>query len=93
MDPVAFNEDWTADVVGRMHKYRITNVQLAEACDYTPAYLSTVLNGKKTFESEETKAKTKDRILDALKGLESKIQGDESHASTNTGENESEDTV
>lgn len=52
MDPVAFNEDWTADVVGRMHKYRITNVQLAEACGYTPAYLSTVLNGKKTFESE-----------------------------------------
>lgn len=62
MDPVAFNEDWTADVVGRMHKYRITNVQLAEACDYTPAYLSTVLNGKKTFESEETKAKTTDRM-------------------------------
>ena len=91
MDPVVFNEDWTADVVGRMHKYRITNVQLAEACGYTPAYLSTVLNGKKTFESEETKVKTKDRILDALKGLESKIQGDESHAGTE--ENKSDDTV
>ena len=92
MDPVAFNEDWTADVVGRMHKYRISNVQLAEACDYTPAYLSTVLNGKKTFESEETKAKTKDRILDALAGLESKIQGDESH-DANTGEKVSDDTI
>lgn len=92
MDPVAFNEDWTADVVGRMHKYRISNVQLAKACKCSPAYLSTVLNGKK-FRNEETKEKTKDRILDALKGLESKIQGVESHASTNTGENMSDDTV
>lgn len=25
-----FNEDWTADVVSRMHKFRITNLQLAE---------------------------------------------------------------
>lgn len=91
MDSVTLNEDWTADVVGRMHKYRISNVQLAEACEYTPAYLSTVLNGKKSFESEETKAKTKDRILDALKGLESKIQGDESHA--DTGDTETDNTV
>lgn len=76
MDQI-FNEDWTADVVGRMHKYRITNVQLAEACEYSPAYLSTVLNGKKTFESEETKKKTKDRILDALSGLETRIKVNE----------------
>lgn len=65
-----FNEDWTADVIGRMHKFRITNVQLAAECGYTPAYLSTVLNGRKTFESEDTKERTKSRILDALKRIE-----------------------
>lgn len=72
-----FNEDWTADVIGRMHKFRITNVQLAAECGYTPAYLSTVLNGRKTFESEDTKQKTKDKILDALKRIESKLTADE----------------
>ncbi len=65
-----FNEDWTADVIGRMHKFRITNVQLAAECGYTPAYLSTVLNGRKTFESEDTKQRTKDKILNALKRIE-----------------------
>jgi nitroimidazol reductase NimA-like FMN-containing flavoprotein (pyridoxamine 5'-phosphate oxidase superfamily) len=69
------NEDWTANVVGRMHKFRITNVQLAEECNYSAAYLSTVLNGKKEFESEESKQKTMNIILDALNRLESKIVG------------------
>lgn len=57
------NEDWTAEVVGRMHRFRITNLALAEACGYSAAYLSTVLNGHKQFESEDAKLKTKDRIL------------------------------
>lgn len=68
------NEDWTAEVVGRMHRFRITNLQLAEACDYTAAYLSTVLNGRKQFESEDAKLKTKDRILNALAEIESTIK-------------------
>ncbi len=67
------NEAWTADVTGRMHRFRISNVQLAEECGYTAAYLSTVLNGRKTFESEEAKLKTKDRILEALVKIESRV--------------------
>ena len=67
------NEDWTADVVGRMHRCRISNVQLAEECNYSAAYLSTVLNGNKVFENDEAKEKTKDRIMDGLARLESKI--------------------
>ncbi len=68
------NEDWTAEVVGRMHRFRITNLTLAEACGYSAAYLSTVLNGRKQFESEDAKLKTKDRILNALAEIESKIE-------------------
>ena len=67
------NEDWTADVVGRMHRCRISNVQLAEECNYSAAYLSTVLNGNKVFENDEAKEKTKDRIMEGLARLESKI--------------------
>jgi nitroimidazol reductase NimA-like FMN-containing flavoprotein (pyridoxamine 5'-phosphate oxidase superfamily) len=67
------NEDWTADVVGRMHKCRISNVQLAEECNYSAAYLSTVLNGNKVFENDDAKRKTKDRIIEGLTRLESKI--------------------
>lgn len=75
------NEDWTADVVGRMHKLRISNTQLAAECKYaedkcyTAAYLSTVLNGRKEFENEENKQKTKDIIFDALDRLEKAIVG------------------
>lgn len=42
------NEDWTAEVVGRMHRCRISNLQLAEECGYSAAYLSTVLSGIRT---------------------------------------------
>ena len=81
----SFDEDWTADVVGRMHKYRISNAELAEACaEYTdPAdratnkakpgiaapYLSQVLNGRKDFKSPETKQATISMIVTALDGL------------------------
>lgn len=68
-----FNEDWTADVVSRMHKFRITNLQLAEECNYSASYLCTVLNGRKNFENESSKQKTKDNIYEALQRLESKI--------------------
>lgn len=71
-----FNEDWTAEVVGRMHKLRITNVQLAKECGYSAAYLSTVLNGRKEFESEESKSKTKNTIFTALSQLESELKAD-----------------
>ena len=31
---LVLNEDWTAYVVGQMHKYRITNIELAARCVY-----------------------------------------------------------
>ena len=74
------NADWTAEVAGKMHKYRITNAELANRCvykvdrsgeekSYHPAYLSTVMNGNKEFESEEAAERTKERILSALDEL------------------------
>lgn len=70
---MVLNEDWTADVKGRMHRFRISNAQLAEEAEYAPAYVSTVLNGGKHFENDESKERTKDRILQALERLESAI--------------------
>ena len=80
-----FNEDWSAEVIGQMHKYRITSIELAEACaEYTdPAdkatnrskagisapYLSRILNGRKDFKSPETKQATISMIVTALDGL------------------------
>lgn len=69
------NEDWTAEVVGEMHKYRISNVQLADACGLTSPYLSTVLNGKKSFTSEESKQATISKIRNGLHDLIEKIEG------------------
>ncbi|MBR0411114.1 MAG: hypothetical protein IJI25_08975 [Eubacterium sp.] len=73
---MAFNEDWTCEVAAKMHKYRITNPELAERCKkqtgkggYNPAYLSTVLNGNKEFKSEESAELTKNIILSALEEL------------------------
>ena len=43
-----YNDDWTANVKGFMHKYRITNGMLSEKSGYSTAYLSEVLNSKRT---------------------------------------------
>lgn len=77
---LTLNEDWTAHVAGQMHKYRITNVELAGRCvygvdkdgekkTYSPQYVSTVMNGKKEFESDDAAQKTKECILSALDEL------------------------
>ena len=63
---LVLNEDWTAYAVGQMHKYRISNTELAEACGYAPPYLSTVMNGNKEFKSDEAAQRTKDRVLAVL---------------------------
>lgn len=57
-------EEWTADVVGRMHRAKITGLQLAKRAGITNAYLSTVLNGHKGTDE------TKQRIIVALESLE-----------------------
>lgn len=36
---------WTADIVGEMHKYKIAKKLLAEKLNVTPEYVSMVLNG------------------------------------------------
>ena len=72
---VKTNTEWSAYVVGQMHKYRITGVELASRCKhatgdkYSPTYLSSVLNGKKEFSGPEAEAQTRDVILAALEGL------------------------
>lgn len=71
MDAI-LNEDWTADVAGRMHRCRITNAQLAQESGYSAAYLSTVLNGNKDL-SAEGKEQTKDKIFKALERIESRV--------------------
>lgn len=64
------NEEWTVEIVGRLHKYRITKAELAKACGYTVPYISLVLNGAKEFSSEKSKERTKRHIFAALKRLE-----------------------
>lgn len=68
-------DDWTADVVGRMHRINITGMQLAERAGYTNAYLSTVLSGHGSRGNEETKA----RIISALEALEAEAAGGAEH--------------
>lgn len=69
---MSLNEEWTADVVGRMHRYNIRNTQLARESGYSVTYLSTVLNGHKAL-STKGKAETKERIMNALERLESRV--------------------
>ncbi len=60
------NEEWTADVIREMHRYRITRSELASKCHYSLTYLSLVLNCNKEFSSEYAKEKTKKKILKCL---------------------------
>lgn len=77
---ILLNETWTADVVGRLHRLRVTNEKLANECGYNPRYLSAVLNGKKDFGSDEAKNKTKEKIYAALDRLEKQIMEGNSNA-------------
>ncbi len=61
-------EDWTADVVGRMHKIRLTGKRLAERAGITNAYLSSVLNSHKGTEE------TKQRVIAALESFEAEAE-------------------
>lgn len=65
-----FNEKWTADVVGRLHYLDVTQKEFAYFMGVSPPYLSSVLNGKKKFESEYAKRMTQKRVEQALKLLE-----------------------
>lgn len=67
------NEEWSAEVVGRMHRYRITRAELASKCHYSLTYLSLVLNGMKEFSSDKAKEKTKNKIINNLTLIENDI--------------------
>lgn len=67
------HEPWTANVIGRLHRYGIKMEELARKCDYSPQYLSMILNGKKTFASDEAKHKAKRVIFAGLSELEMEV--------------------
>lgn len=72
-----FNEQWTADVVGKLHYLNVTQAELAYYMGVTPAYLSSILNGKKKFETEYAKKMTQRRVEQAVKLLEYEILNNE----------------
>lgn len=58
------NEEWTARAVGIMHRYRITNIELAEEIGWNRNYLSQVLNCHDTPKDAESKVfAALDRII------------------------------
>ncbi len=70
------NEPWTANVVGRMHRYGIKGEELANKCGYSPQYISMVLNGKKQFASEEAKSRAKRIIFNGLHQVEREVRNE-----------------
>lgn len=58
---------WTADVVGEMHLYKITAIQLAKKIGWHPKYLSAVLNGKREPKHAEAIVKSAMKELTAGK--------------------------
>lgn len=74
MAPRKLNEEWTADIIGRMHRYRISKKELASKCHYSLTYLSLVLNCIKEFSSERAKNRTKTHILKCLSEIENDIE-------------------
>lgn len=45
---------WTADLIGKMHTYRIKQIELARKMKWTPEYTSMVLNGHREPAGAET---------------------------------------
>ena len=74
------NASWTAYVVGEMHRFRISGAELAKECGYTPAYLSTVLNGNKDFKLPNSADLVKKKILTCLEDMKAErmkeVEGD-----------------
>lgn len=60
------NEEWTGIVVGKMHQWGVSEKELADRCGYTTQYVSMLLNGKKQFQTEKGKEKTKSRVMTTL---------------------------
>lgn len=67
------NDEWTAQIVGRLHRCGITHKDFADRCGYTAGYLSMVLNGKKTFTSDYSEKRTRNHITQVLSEIEHEI--------------------
>lgn len=72
-----FNEQWTADVVGKLHYLNATQAELAYLMGVSPAYLSSILHGKKKFETEYAKRATQRRVERAVKLLEYELTNED----------------
>lgn len=62
---------WTGDIVGRMHRHRVTITQLAQEMGVSREYLSMILNGHRAPQGIE------ERMTFALDNLISKRGGSE----------------
>jgi hypothetical protein len=59
-------QEWTAEVVAKMHLAKITTKRLAEESGYTPEYVSMVLNGHRDTEiARTTILSALDRLVDS----------------------------
>lgn len=69
------NTEWSSVVVGRMHRYRISNAELADEVitddgkGLSHAYLSTVLNGGKKFANPTSEQHVRLKIEAALRRI------------------------
>ena len=61
-------EQWTAEVVGKLHLHGIPAKQLAAQIGWNPKYLSAVLNGHKAPKNAKVK------IFEALNSLVNNLQ-------------------
>ena len=44
---------WIGDLIGKMHVYGITAKELSEYMGYSPKYVSTIFNGKRSPKNAE----------------------------------------
>lgn len=59
---------WTADLVGKMHKFRISKKELAKELGVTSEYFSMILNGHRAPVGAEQKfCEALDRIIERKK--------------------------
>ena len=71
MNKKTWQDDWTAQVYGRLHALGISSKDFAKLCGFSESYLSRILRKKK---SSETSKRT---ILALLDRLEDESKGDD----------------
>lgn len=69
------NEEWTAEIVGKLHQFEMTKKEFAKRCGYSAGYLSMVLNGKKKFTSAYSARQTRKHIKNVMAEVEDEILG------------------